>query len=120
MAKLSTLGGDGKLLAGEDKDVTMEVLTRAGVPVDVAGWTTSLVLTTDLTGAAVLTKAGSVTGTYSATRSVNTQRLVFELLDTETDDLLAGTYHWSIKRTDAGSEVVLGWGVCQVERANQI
>ena len=121
MAKLSTLGGDGRFMVGEDKDITMEVLDRTtGLPVDVSGWTTSLVLTAEIASAALLTKAGSVTGSYNGTsRASNTQRLLFALTDTETTTLTAGSYKWSIKRTDAGSERILGWGTCQIERANQ-
>jgi hypothetical protein len=120
MGKQMTLGGDGRLLMGEDKSIVVEVLDRDGVPVNVAGWTTSLVITRTLTSAALLTLSGSVSGTYSATRASNTQRITFTMTDDQSDDLTAGAYFYSVKRTDAGAERVLLYGACKVEQANQV
>lgn len=119
MARNTNLGGDGRLLVGEDKDVVLEVLDRDGDPVDTSGWTTSLVISTTLVSAALMTKSGSVGGTFDADRATNTQRITFALTDDETATLTAGTYQYSIKRTDAGSEAILSWGKCIVETANQ-
>lgn len=120
MGKMSTLGGDGRLLMGEDKDVELEVLTRGGVPVDVAGWTTALVISAKVGTSALFTIAGAVSGTYDADPAVNTQIITFELTDTQTETLTASEYAYSAKRTDAGSERVLAYGKLIVEQANQV
>jgi hypothetical protein len=120
MGKQVTLGGDGRFFMGEDKAISVEVVDRAGVPVDVAGWTTTLVITRTVTSAALLTASGEVSGTYSATRADNTQRITFVLTDDQTDDLTAGVYHYSVKRTGDDVDAVLLYGVCYVQQANQV
>jgi hypothetical protein len=120
MAIEVTLGGGGDLFVGEDKRVVVEILDRAGDPVDLAGWTTALVLKArDADVGAVLSLAGTVTGTHNAVRATNTQRLTFTATDTQTATLAAKTYRYSVKRTDDGSETILAFGPCIVERATQ-
>lgn len=121
MAKKTTLGGNGEVMVGDDLDVELEVLSRrTGLPLDITGWTIVLVISLTNTTTALITKSGTVGGTYNAVRATNTQRCTFELLDTELDDLTSGDYEWSARRTDAGSERVLAFGPLKIERANQI
>lgn len=55
------------------------------------------------TGAGTIT----ITGVFNATPSVNTQRVLVSILDTDTDGLEAGAYMHSLKRTDDGFETVM-------------
>jgi hypothetical protein len=94
--------------------------------VDVTGWALSWILRIGQNTAdpALLTKTvGSgiaITGVYNSVRATNTQRVVVTLDDLDTyDDTVSPTveltapkdYAYSLKRTDAGSETVLVWGV---------
>lgn len=89
---------------------------------DITGWALSWILKTDVHVAdadAVLEKttaAGgiTITGTYNSSIASNTQRVVVTILDTDTASEDPGTYVYSLKRTDAGSEVVLAYGQLQL------
>lgn len=119
MAQRQPLGGNGRLMVGDDATISLEVLTRGGSPVDVDGWTTVLVISSQVTTAALVTASGTVTGVYNGSREANTQRVAFSLSDDDTITLLDGNYQYSIRRTDSGSEKLLSYGPCYVERANQ-
>lgn len=121
MAIEVALGGNGGLFVGEDKTINVEVLDAAEVPVNIAAFTIALdIRTSDASATALITKTpATITGTYSATRSANTQRASFTLTDTETAVLTARSYRYSVKRTDDGSETVICYGQCLVERATQ-
>lgn len=117
MAQLVTIGGQGTLFIGEDKDLEFEVPDRHGNPVDMSGWTIQFVVKT-LASAVVISKTASVTGAYDADRETNTQRALVELsrADLSVDD---GVHTYSLKRTDTGSHVVLAYGECILERTTQ-
>jgi hypothetical protein len=66
-------------------------------------------LLTKTTGAGV-----TVTGIYHVDRSLNTQRVVVTLEDTDTELLEGGNFAHALKRTDAGLETVLGYGTVAV------
>lgn len=59
----------------------------------------------------------AITGTYSADPDANTQRVEVTIADTDTEDLDAGTYRHSLKRTDEGSETILAFGNAVLQRA---
>lgn len=118
MAERQTIGGDGDLFNAEDKDIKVHVTTKAGVPVDVSGWTTKLVVKADESSEEELIELdGTVEGVYDADPDDNTQRLVFSLEDTDTADLEEGSYVYSIRRTDDGSGTVLAFGRFVMELA---
>ena len=120
MGKITKLGDIGRFCVGDDIDVVLEVLNPlTGIPVDVSGWTSQLVISKSVTSAALLTASGTVSGAYDADRETNTQRITYPLVDTDTANLKAGDYVFSARRTNAGSERVLAFGPCLVERANQ-
>lgn len=124
MAREVTIGGDGKLFVGEDKTLTLEVLQRPagsdeaadildiGVPIDIAAW----VIAFDVrkldksTGTPLVTKTATVVGTFSATRSLNTQRARVILTDDDLNVFKEATYRHSWKRMTAGNETVLAYG----------
>ena len=119
MARNVTIGGSGALFVGEDKHIDLEVLDDSDLPVDITGWAILLVVKRGVSGAVVLSKTASITGTYNAARASNTQRARFALTD---DDLTidGGAYLYSAKRTDSGSEAVLAYGMFRPEVATQV
>lgn len=77
--------------------------------------------------AAVISKSTAdatitITGAYNASQSLNTQRVVVTLLDTDTDDLRTlyphtDTYRHALKRVDSGSETILSFGTVALQQA---
>jgi hypothetical protein len=117
MAAVATMGGSGGLFVGEDKLCRLELLDADDVPVDMVGWTIALVVHSKK-GDTLVNELASVEGTYNATRSVNTQRAVVTLTDTEMA-IPPGVHQHSWKRTDDGSETILAYGDFIVERTTQ-
>lgn len=130
MAEETQIGGgdDHDLFTGEDKRLELEVLTPEGsttpdIPVDIAGWSIQFVVREkEKAPLALIDKAATIEGVYSATRSANTQRAVVTLTD---DDLAVATfaggqYRHAWKRLTDGAETVLAFGVFHVERASQV
>lgn len=117
MASHVTMGGDGTLFVGEDKTCQLEVLDADGIPVDITGWNIRLFVLS--TGSQVLIdKTASVSGVYSVTPLINTQRAVVTLTDADTS-IEDGTHRHSWKRTDGGSETILAYGDFVIERTTQ-
>ena len=123
-AKYIFLGEDVsvKFQIGND-DATLDTIDAGtATMVDVSGWAmTFIVRTSDTTlNAALITKTtGSgitIAGSFNATASVNTQRVVVSIEDTDipaydgSTGLRPKTYRYSLKRTDAGSEKILAFG----------
>lgn len=118
MAAEVAVGGEGALFVGEDKTFVLEVLDASDAPVNVAGWTTQLVVASnDLASTLIFDKAGSVTGTFNAVRASNTQRISAALTDDELNTVKKKTYRYSWKRMNAGVETVLAYGDFIVEKA---
>ena len=137
MATNVTIGGDdsGDLFADEDKIFILEVLTLApgeepsasSVPTDITGWPIVFDVRKrdDSADPALLSIAATITGTYSATRSVNTQRAQVVVTDDDMHQFKGSnlpdgrekTYRHSWKRTTAGSETVLCRGDFAPEKA---
>ena len=120
MANRVMIGGGGALFVGEDKTISVEVLDADDIPVNITGWGVALsVKSEEADAVAVLSATASITGTYNATRAVNTQRAAFTLTDTQTAAVVAGLYRYSVKRTDDGSETIVAFGPFEVELATQ-
>jgi len=120
MARRTTLGGNGQLFLGEDKTFVLEVVDADGDPVDISGWTVLLdVRARPSSASALISKTpASITGTFNASRTLNTQRASWEVSDDEMDELAAaGTFHYSCKRTDEGYKTVLAYGEFIAEKA---
>jgi len=112
MALDAPIGGDGVLFVGEDKTFRLELIDLNLVPINMTGW----VLRFDVRkldaspSPPILSFTPTITGTYSATRSANTQRAIVVVTDEDMNKFKAGTYRHSWKRMDDGSETVLAWG----------
>lgn len=137
MAFEASIGGSGSLMLGEDKTLNIEVINAdlaafdpedetTWVPKDITGFTLTFIVRNQqsATGTALATKSGSVSGTYNASRSVNTQRAVVAIADTdfisESGGLIPpGTTYYSLNRTDAGAETVLVFGEFIVQETTQ-
>lgn len=117
MASDVTIGGSGALFVGEDKTFVLELLDSSGAPVDMSGWTVVCVIAASDKAAAIFTESASITGSFNATRALNTQRASFALTDTQMDTLRAKDYRHSWKRMDAGFETILAYGDFTVEKA---
>ena len=127
MSYESNIDASALFFAGEDKTLSYEVLGE-GAMEDVAGWALAWELRPIVVGrepyraqgASVINKttaAGdgiTITGTYNANRSANTQRVVVAIGDTDTEELAGGRYVCSLKRTDAGLEAVLSHGTVEL------
>jgi len=123
MAVESKIGGSGVLFVGEDKTLRFGPLYLASDPtvgVDMTGWTMVFDVRNKDTSAdpAIISISPlSLSGVFNVLQSSNQQRATVSL----TDDLLnlfkAKQYRWSWKRTDGGSETVLGWGEFAPQKA---
>lgn len=119
MALDSTIGGNGTLFVGEDKVLILELIDTSDLPVNMAGWTLLFDVRKkdDSKDPTLLAKTPSLTGIFNASRSLNTQRAVVTLTDTEMNLFKEQTYRHSWKRMDDGSETVLAWGDFSPQKA---
>lgn len=119
MAYEVDIGGDGELFVGEDKLLRLEIIDSAGLPVNIAGWNIlwDVRVTEIATTPALLTKTGSVSGTFNASRASNTQRALFQLTNTELDLLSARIYRHSFKRLGSGVNTIVVWGKITPQKA---
>lgn len=125
MATESPISRAAGWFAGEDKVLKFPVYQADGVtPEDVTGWAFAWVLRKrdDDPDPPVLEKTTvgggiTITGTYNADPAVNTQRVEVAIADTDTENLDAGRYRHSLKRTDEGSETILAFGDAYLQRA---
>ena len=121
MAENAPITSDHEWFIGTDHQFEFgPVLDGDGVPVNITGWTLSWMLKrrlSDLDANALLTKTPVISGSYSATIALNTQRATVTVADTDTDAFVARTdYRHELKRTDAGSESVLAYGTAVLKR----
>jgi hypothetical protein len=121
VAENSPITTDHEWFIGTDHQFEFgPMLDGDGIPINIATWTMSWMLKRgldDVDALALLTKTPSITGTYSATVSANTQRAVVTIADTDTDGFVARAYyHHELKRMDAGSESVLAYGTAVLKR----
>lgn len=124
MARETNFNKDSNIFIGEDKQIQFAVYDDDNdeVPLDVSTFTMAWVLRKADVSAdpAVLEKTSgagiSVTGTFDADPTTNTQRVVVALDDTDTADddgtvlIRPAKYRYSLKRTDAGNETILAFG----------
>lgn len=77
----------------------------------------------DKSSTAILTASLTITGSFNSTASSNTQRLRWTFADTEITTTLfstdGGTFRYSVKRTDDGSDTIVQWGDIVIDRATQ-
>lgn len=106
MAEEVTIGGEGALFVGEDKNF---FLSLPGV--DMSGMSILLdVRQKDTSTAAIVSQTADVIGVYDDDVDVNTQRARVILTDTQMNLFRAATYRYSFKRMDDGFETVLAYG----------
>jgi hypothetical protein len=107
---------DDHIFRGEDKKLRFPVFEEDNAtPKDVSGMALEWVLRGRRpTDAALLTKTTAdgitVEGIFNVDPDVNTQEVVVDILDTDTEALDAGLYRHALKRTDPGSETILSFG----------
>lgn len=103
------------IVIGNDQTAELiPVVDKNGNCVDMSGWTITFVVRATPTGSTLLSLSASVSGTYNADPDVNTQKAVAPITDTDTDALTAGLRYYAWKRTDAGNETDLDYGLIPV------
>jgi hypothetical protein len=125
MARRQDIGQSADWFIGEDKTLPFEVYDGGAEStiINVTGWAIEFkmrlpiegdrIALTRTTGASTIT----ITGTFNATPSVNTQRVNVLVEDTDTDHLHPGRYYYVLRRTDAGNETVLAYGDIDLKKA---
>ena len=126
-ASTVTIGGvgSGELFVGEDKIFRFELVDDpelvgdAAVPVNMTGWDIRFDVRTkdNAPEPPILSKTATLTGVYNALRSLNTQRAIVTVTDTEMNLFKQKTYRHSWKRMDDGVETVLSRGNFSPEKA---
>lgn|SRR5574342_89323 len=94
---------------GEDRTLDF-LITENGVPLDCSGFAMAWALKRNpWDDTVVLAKAtpGEIT---TANGNGTDDKVRVAVLDTDTDALLSGWYYHTLRRTDAGQEVVLSFG----------
>ncbi len=91
---------------------------------DVTGWAITFDIRSKRTSEDVLvTKTATIAGTFNSVLATSTQKVTVTIADTDitTDDFGAsgGTFYYSLKRTDDGSEGILKEGRIVIQRATQ-
>jgi hypothetical protein len=127
MSYQSDIAVTDMLFAGEDKTLSYEMFAAGYGPDDalpimenVTGWSMQWTMKLGSTTLTKTTALGGITiaGTYDAARATNTQRVIVQLTDTDTEGLTGGRYTCSLKRLDAGLEAVLSHGVVHLQVAS--
>ena len=85
-----------------DHDPLTEV--SPNVAKNITGWTLQFKLATSVAGTAVLTKSASLTTPASGICTVNVAAA------TDYGSVPAGTYYYTVSRTDTGQNQVVAWG----------
>lgn len=124
MARQQHLGASDDWFIGEDKTLAFEIYSSDEATIqDVSGWAISWVLRKmGDSNAVVITKTTgestvTITGSYNATPATNTQRVNVLITDDDTDNLQPGTYEHALKRTTAGNETILSYGMAELKKA---
>lgn len=104
---------------GEDRSLRYDVTSDGTTPQTMTGWALTWELL-DRRGGTVLITKTTVSGITIGTGSGTDDRATVAVSDTDTEALTggAGTYHTVLRRTDAGSEVVLAFGDAVLQKAS--
>lgn len=92
---------------------------------DVTGWAVTIDIRRENRSEtpALYSTSLTIIGVFNATAASNTQRLRWTVADTDLTTAIfgtnGGTYAYSVKRTDDGSETVLQWGKIVIDRVTQ-
>jgi hypothetical protein len=125
MARRQDIGQSEDWFIGEDKTLPFEVYDGAAEStiIDVTGWAMEFRMRLQIEGDRVVltrTTGGStitITGSFNANPTTNTQRVNVLVEDTDTDNLQPGRYYYVLRRTDAGNETVLAYGDIALKKA---
>ena len=122
MAKQQDIVGDDAHLQGTDFTYPCQILNGAETAaIDISGWALSWMVKrykADADLSALITKTTSsgiaIAGSYNADPDVSTQLATITVEDTDTTTLSPGLYYHELKRTTAGSETVLIYGLFEL------
>lgn len=105
---------------GEDRTFVYAVTDSAGAAQNMTGWSLTWELLDRRGGTVVLTKSTSGSGITLGNGAGTNDYATVTIADTDTEALTGGpgTYHTVLRRTDAGSEVVLAFGDAVLQEAS--
>jgi hypothetical protein len=91
---------------------------------NITGWAITFdIRRSDASSSVLLTKTASITGTFNSVLATSTQVARITVADTDVTTAIfganGGTFRYSLKRTDAGTETVLAYGNILIKRATQ-
>ncbi len=97
---------------GEVEKLRFRVMHRVGNPVDPNGWALRFVAGLKAPLVVKTTGGGGITviGVYHATLALNTQWVVVDLTDAESELLSGESKTYTLRRTDVGSKALLAYG----------
>lgn len=109
---------DDHWIAGEDKSFRFFCVDSAGAAQDMTGWALEWVVRRSANSpTATFTKTTGAT-TIAISNGIGTSDLAtVTVTDDDTVSLVTGQYVHALRRTDAGSEVVLAFGTAELLKA---
>lgn len=122
MAEVFAISGDDyAYYIGSDRQFSYHVKNQAlTTSVDITGWTLSWMVkrfASDADVSALVTKTTvsgiTISGTFNASITVNAQRAVVTITDSDTTALYPGLFSYELKRMDDGFEVPLATGLIE-------
>jgi hypothetical protein len=128
------LDDDNAFFAGDDAVIKFEVFEDDGEPEnledgtpnpdkgmeDVTSWDFAFTLANVKAGPALVTKRTggqgiTITGSFNASRTLNTQRVEVSLASADTEDFDADIYHHALKRMNSGAEKLISYGTLPIQ-----
>lgn len=100
---LQAISVDDSWFRGEDQALQFTISDISGAAQNLTGWTVQFKMAATVGGASVLTKSATLTSPTTGVCTVTT-------LAADTSGLSAGTYYYTVRRTDSGSNAVLAHG----------
>jgi len=115
----NNITADDHFFAGEDKQLVFDIVTSTGATQTMTGWALECVFRRSAAASAVaFTTATTALGTITIGNGSGTDdRATVTLTDDLTVGLVTGTYFYTLRRTDAGSEQVLAYGTMELLKA---
>ena len=106
------------MFIGEDRDWQFTVVDSAGNPQNMGGWAMECIMRiAPVAVTAVFTKttgAGEIA--FSNSADGTNDRATVKVIDDDTVDLVPRKYSYTLRRTDAGNEVVIAYGEVDLQR----
>lgn len=123
MAKRQPISQRDEWFIGEDKVLEFDIVNDAEVPLNVSAQTIRFVLrrhVNDLNPTLVVDGADVTFGDSDPDDGITGDRVLVRVQDSDTADLLAGTYQYALRRADDGSEQLYAYGPATLQKAADV